>query len=263
MLFNPGLAARTFKKPPASGAYSTEAQQFFDRITDPGTTRKDAYAAIIDSLVADGIWAKLDALWIVAADIAGNALINLKSSSFSLTAVNSPTFVADAGYTSDGSSSYLTTGLNPTSVGGQFVKDSAHLSFWTTAALAGGGGIESAIAAFDGANFAQASVLSGATDVLMNDADQLISAGSQPAGHYIATRTASNVKVTYKNGASLTNNTAASTALINQSFFLLARNQGSAAQFTTTQYSAFSVGAGLDATEAGDFYTALNTNKWW
>lgn len=96
----------------AGGAsYSADASQFFARITDPGSTRKDLYAALIDGLDADGVWSELDGLWVFAADIAANAVVNLKANVATAVEVNSPTFTADRGYTGNGSSSYLELGL--------------------------------------------------------------------------------------------------------------------------------------------------------
>ena len=108
--------------------YSTEAQQFFDRITDPGTTRKNLYATLIDGLVTDGIWTQIDVLKIYAADIQGNALINLKSASFPSVISGAPTFTADQGFLGDGIDDHLASGFNPTSAGGNWVQDAA--SFW-------------------------------------------------------------------------------------------------------------------------------------
>jgi hypothetical protein len=117
--------------PVASGGYSTEAQQFFDRITDPGATRKNAYAAMIDALVSGGVWSKLDCLWILAADIEANALVNLKSSSFSLVVTGTLTFSADSGFTSNGTAgNVLDTNYNPSTAGGNYTQNSACYGLW-------------------------------------------------------------------------------------------------------------------------------------
>lgn len=47
--------------------------------------------------------------------------------SYNAIAVNSPTFTADGGYTGDGSTSYLRTNFTPSTAGGQFAQNSAHL----------------------------------------------------------------------------------------------------------------------------------------
>jgi hypothetical protein len=105
--------------------YSAEAQQFFDRITDPGIPRKDLYATLVDGMVLDGTWPLIGGLYILATTIAGNALINLKSATGNLTAVGAPTFTADGGYTFNGTSQYLDTGVPFASFG--LTQDSAHL----------------------------------------------------------------------------------------------------------------------------------------
>jgi hypothetical protein len=54
--------------------YSAEAQQFFSRISNPDGTRKALYATMIDALVTAGVWAKLDAFYMLAAADAAAAL---------------------------------------------------------------------------------------------------------------------------------------------------------------------------------------------
>lgn len=114
------------------GSYSAEAQQFFDRITDPGATRKNLYASMIDSVVSCGVWSKLDAWWMFAANSSSVALTNIKNSSFTASTVGSPTFTTDSGYsdTSGSGSNYLNSNYNiPTSTT-NFTQNSAHLSVW-------------------------------------------------------------------------------------------------------------------------------------
>lgn len=107
--------------------YSPEATQFFARITDPGTAQKVRLATLIDGRVASGYWAVADAWWVTAADIAGNAVFNLKSSSYTLIPNGSPTFTAYRGFTG-GTGKFLNTQFNPfTAVGVNMVQNSAHM----------------------------------------------------------------------------------------------------------------------------------------
>lgn len=76
---------------------SAEAQQFFDRLlTPPVGARKTLYSDMIDSLVANGCWAKILMLCVAATD-AATTLINLKSSSFQAISVQA-SFLQDRGY---------------------------------------------------------------------------------------------------------------------------------------------------------------------
>lgn len=73
---------------------------------------------LIDQMIRQlkqyGIWQKLDVLWVLSAHDSQAARLNWKNpSSYTLTAVNSPTFTADRGYTGNGTTSYVNTGWAP------------------------------------------------------------------------------------------------------------------------------------------------------
>jgi len=93
----------------------------------------DARAALIDALVralkAAGVWAKLDALYVLAAHDAQAARLNWLGSGFTLAAVNSPAFAVDRGYTGDGATSYLDSGFTDGSSGG-FRQNDGHRGIW-------------------------------------------------------------------------------------------------------------------------------------
>lgn len=98
----------------ATATISTaEAAQFLARISAPSAPREAAYKAFIGTLVSEGIWAELDAIYLFAAADAATALTNLKSSNYGATAIGSPTFTADVGYTA-ASGKYIDTNFNPT-----------------------------------------------------------------------------------------------------------------------------------------------------
>jgi hypothetical protein len=89
---------------------------------------------MICGMVTDGVWALLDALWILAAPNTTDALLNLVSTSFTLTVNGSPAFVAARGYTGTAVNpavNWLDTGFNPLSSGTHFTQDAAHLSVWS------------------------------------------------------------------------------------------------------------------------------------
>lgn len=88
----PGVLA-PMQPPP----YSPEAQQYIDRMTDTDPTRRAHIATLIDGLVADGIWSKLDILS-VAQYLEADSLRDLKGL-VDATKVNSPTFTSLNGFT--------------------------------------------------------------------------------------------------------------------------------------------------------------------
>jgi hypothetical protein len=251
----------------AASGYSTEASQFFSRITDPGTTRKDAYAAIIDSLVSNGIWSKLDCLWITAADIAGNAVVNLKSSSFTLTEVNSPGFTADQGYQASGTTQYLDTNFNSTTASSpNYIQDSAHFSVWNrltatdTLAIMGSKGDGSA----GESQIYPKYTADGNFYGRVNDgaAGAFGSGHANASGHFLANRSSSSALQGYRNGSAIGSGvTQSSSPPLNLNFWILRVLSQNAS--TAYQVAVASIGGSLTSTEAGNLYTALNTNKWW
>jgi len=107
--------------------------QFFLRLaTVPTAQRRLAYVTLINSLVSSGVWAQLDALYILAAADAATANVNLKQSAGTLTPVNSPVFTTDRGYQcSGGALSRLSTGINSsTLVGGKMTSSSVSYFYW-------------------------------------------------------------------------------------------------------------------------------------
>jgi len=117
---------------PLTAPDSAELSQFLARITTPDGTHRSAYAALIDGLVADGLWTKLDALYIFAAADATTAKVNLRQSSFGLTTAAEPTFTPDTGYVGNGTTMILNTNFTPSSAGGQFTLNSAHFAMYIT-----------------------------------------------------------------------------------------------------------------------------------
>lgn len=115
----------------SQSGYSKETKQFLDRI--PTQTNRQAliYDATIRQLVSSGLWTCWDALYLFAAADSTSARTNLISSSFTCTAVGSPTFTVNQGYTGDGATSYLDTNFNPTTApGALYTQSDAFLVAW-------------------------------------------------------------------------------------------------------------------------------------
>ena len=60
------------------------------------STRRTLVDALIRGLKTDGVWSKLDRLWLFAAENATSALVDVKEGRLA-TAVSSPTFTTDRG----------------------------------------------------------------------------------------------------------------------------------------------------------------------
>src|SRR6185295_16016176 len=88
--------------PPTSGGGGTaspEVSQWLARATGLDAAHIAADTALIDGLVADGVWSKLDALYFFATQNSATAQLNLISSSYPATANGLPTFTVDRGFT--------------------------------------------------------------------------------------------------------------------------------------------------------------------
>ena len=97
---------------PTSGGirYRPEALALFERMSvEPTNARKAQINALFSSVAS--ILPKLDSLYLTAAHDAQAARLNWVADQYNLSAVNSPTFVTDSGYTGNGTSSYLSTGM--------------------------------------------------------------------------------------------------------------------------------------------------------
>lgn len=100
--------------------------------TPPTQARKVLIDKAVKALKAEGIWSKLDGLWLTAAADSQAAKVNwIDPGTYDLTAVNSPTFTADRGYQGDGATSYLDTGMSDGSLT-HFMRDDASMFAWGT-----------------------------------------------------------------------------------------------------------------------------------
>ena len=102
-----------------SGSPGRDVQSWRSAVIVNGGTvtpaRLASVSTLIGSLKASGAWANADDYWLLVADNATQALTSLKQLRLA-TAVNSPTFAANAGYTFDGAMNYIDTGFVPSTM---------------------------------------------------------------------------------------------------------------------------------------------------
>lgn len=232
---------------------SATASQFFNRlVTLPTAARQLLYSHLIDALVAQGIWAKLDVLYVFAAADSATSLINLVSSSFPATQVipgGAPTFTVDRGWTGATISTCIDSGYNPTTAAGHFVRDDAMVGGWSLTATEQNFNL---FTMSDGT--AQNRVLPASASHLatynINDTTSSTVASTDASGFWLANRTGANSKELFKNGASVASAAVASTAPINKTvYFVPGPIQGSAGF----------IGSSLTAGQVASLYTALQT----
>lgn len=197
--------------------YSTESQSFFDRLlTPPVKARKALYAALIDGLVVDGVWASLDVLYVCAAFDYGTALTNLVQTAYQATVYNSagtaPSLTQDRGITGFGANGQILTLFNPSTASSpRYVQDDAMVCVWNrtttqinariVAQFDAGGQIEIVPRWSDGKAYHN-----------LHGTEAGPSAGVDGSGFFLLQRTGASASALYRNDVPLGNNNTASSA---------------------------------------------------
>ena len=233
---------------------SLQVEQFLRRTTGFSQRNIEAYDDLINALVYDSLWPKIDIMYVLAAANEANAAQNLKSSSYTLTASGSPTFAADQGYTGNGSSMYLDTNFNPATAGGNFSLNSqSNFAYSRTDAAT--------IASFFGTLNAAPTIYMSprSTDLLYigTSGGGYTTANTNAIGFYHSTRRGANDQEVYKNGASLTSNASGSTSLQSNNLAILRVGTG----YSTGQCSFAGAGGGMTDAEASKLYERFNAFK--
>lgn len=240
---------------------SSEAAAFLARTSGLNTTHTNAYTALINGLVADGIWAKLDVLHIYATQDSATAQLNLVSNSYPATANGSPTFTVDRGFTG-AAGKYINTGFNPATAGSpKFVLNSAHLSVWNlTNATSNNPDLGGQDGSSHYSHLYTRYIDNNAYFRLNgpNSGDAPIG-NSDSRGHYIGNRPNSTAAQGYKNGASIISSAVTSTAVPNVNLYALGINANGSLLGTGYQNAMISIGSSLSSTDATNFYNQLRT----
>lgn len=253
---------------PNPNAYNNEYQDILDRGTTlgyslPSSGQQTLQDAFVSQLIADGIWAKLDILYVFATDGDGNfALINwITPASFQCSLVNAPTFTANAGYTGNGTTSYLDTNWIPSTNGVNYTLNSA--SF--------GGKINSGSASTTTVEFGASTAsnvsgaylfgrLSGSATYRANMGFSRAAATASPVGFWHGDRDLLASTHLYKDGAVFITATDNSVNSPDVSMTVGCMNNGGTKQnFSARQVSMFFAGGSLNSTEATALYNAWNT----
>ena len=235
-----------------------ESRALFQRMTTPPTeTRKKLIDKTIEELKSFGIWYQLDVLYFFAAETQQAALLNWIKNSHDATAVNSPTFTANQGFVSDGSTSYLDLNYNP-SAGPKYTLNSAMYGFYinTTAGSSntigemGSRGASSTTTV----NIQLAHTTSNKQTSQINSGTALSSTVggdvTTALGFTIIQRTASNAYESIRNGVSNYSTTTASSGIFNGNFFACAVNDNGTPSFHSTRRLSIAVaGASLSVSQ--------------
>jgi hypothetical protein len=230
-------------------------------VTNGGSV-SDVRLKVVDDLIAglksDGVWAKLDRLWLHAGENQASGLTDLVATSLATT-VNSPAFTTDRGFQGDASTQYINTGFDPTVGTNTYLQNSAHFSAWAvTARSAGSGGLMGN----DGSNTNAYFTYSGDGNIY----GRINESGGTPAqgvpgtstGLIMVNRSGASASQIYLNGSLFSSPNSASAARTAAAFAILAIDS-TGTNKTNCQCAMSSAGGSLSSTDVTNFYNRLRT----
>jgi hypothetical protein len=223
-------------------------------ITDP--TISGAICTLVTSLKAQGIWAKMDAIYPFVGGTATTHMYNLKNPANT----NAAFRLSFTGGWTHNSNGITGNGLNATA--NTFVNNlmlsinSCHISTYSRTNVEqssvdiGSGGFSSGLhhgLRFTGIGAFMRTYLSGTPSV----------ANLNSQGLYVSTRTASNLSKMYKNGSTIITSSLSSVSQNSENIFIGAYQGGSF--FSTRNMSFTTIGSGLTDSDAASMYTIVQT----
>lgn len=242
-------------------SYGAEATALFARMTtQPSSTRKGQIDTLISGLVSDGVWAKLNRVYMLAAHDQTESLLNWKSTSFSPLVANGTggVFTTDRGWTGASATTFYLA-PSPSALAAPLTQNNLSIGAWVRSeatenkALMGGGALE--IRARQNTSFFPACRLSDAT----NNASATVpsSIGLIAATHKVTAETTT--KQIFKNGAQVGTDITRATVVA-----LPVQAQAILGNTATPQYSDHQVafafwGEALTATQMNALYTRVQT----
>lgn len=246
------------------GQIDADYQAVLDYATTQGYTLPSESQQILQNkllidLKGAGIWSKLDTFAVFATD--GNsefALIDWKRLT-QYTAVNSPTFTTNAGFTGNTTSSYINANFNPLNDSLYMQTNDASFGMYIkTAGTITGRGHGNANTA-NGAGIYLNPAGTGAVRIWMNSGGVFSADNLNRVGFYQIDRSSS-LNINYiKNGIQIVNTSIDSTFRPNGNLYFLASLIGSSAgDYNNDQLSIVYAGASLNSQKL-DFYNAINT----
>jgi hypothetical protein len=226
-------------------------------ITPPTTARETLYRALVDGLVAAGIWALLDVLFVFAAADHLTSVTDLVTGvNRAFWPVDDATFTVDQGMTPLGTTHYLDTGFN-LSAGTNFQQNSASIFVWNlvSGTLPGemiGTGVSSKN------HISPCLTSNNHTQWAINSSIQVDSSGiaTDAQGFWAMNRSGATASAIYQNGVQLATSNVASGAPDNKTLIFNGNNQ--------YQIAVMGAGGSLNSTQLGasataSFYGLLRT----
>jgi len=240
---------------------SDEYNTVYDAMTNkPSEAVAAAQDAMVISLVADGVWAKLDFLYILANETNADseALINwINPGTYDGVAYNSPTFTSLEGFTGNGSNAYISTGYIPSVHADNYNLASASFGVYSRTNKSEATYDMSAASgtAGDASLYLRAS--GDVAGFRVNNDTTSSCASTNSSGFFIADRYSYNAMQLWRNGATLAAPTGISaTDLPDVEFKLFTTQYGN---YSTRQLSVAFAGQYLNSIDVGNFTDAIET----
>lgn len=225
--------------------------------TPPSAAERARLNTLVRGLKADGVWALLDRLNVLAAETQQAGLRDLRAPAKTLTIGGTVTFTADRGFAGDGTTGFLDLGEPFATAGNQFALNSASLGVWCNLQGAAGTFPQVGNVANSPRSMITARSTAGAETFQANDAtsDTLMTSNLSRLGHRAWSRTAPAVKRGFFNGTRTADLTTASTAVNTTNGSLLR----SSTQYTDDRLAAAWSGAGLTDAQVSALHSRLGT----
>lgn len=234
--------------------FSTEALTLFAAMSvQPTAARKLLIDQTIRSLIAAGVWAKIDDIGFIAGHTGQAGFLKWKSLTPMAESAAGGTFTVDRGYLSNGTT-YLDTNYNPTTVAGNFTQNSAFFGMWSrTDAQSNGVALGTNPAAEARLVLRRASATTDAMDGRINDASNDQSTATVPSsiGWSVIDRPNGTTKRFFKNGAQVGTDVARNSSALLNSNILLGNNGGA---ILARETSVFAAGGSLTPAEHAALY---------
>jgi len=228
--------------------------------TAPDATRKGHIHDLVEGLVADGIWAKLDRLWVFAAHAENSSLldwIHPTVAGNACTNVDSTAFVVDEGYTGDGTNDYLNTNTSVSTDVTYFTQNSASAAIYCRTNVAEDNDDFGAYGAGGDVSFTLRNSGNECDWRLNLNGDETEASITDSTGMWIMSRLDSDTAYLYRNGSEIDVDNSSTTGLPTADLYILNAPGGEGP--STKQISMAALGGYLTATEAANFTTRFET----
>lgn len=234
---------------------------FVSRVYTAGGSLSYTEVTATETLVADlksyGIWTAMKAVYPMVGASAAACAQNLVSASFTGTFTSGWTF-ASTGVQGNGTSAYMSTGLNPSTA---LTNNNLHIAYYSRT------NVNEARQDFNASNGVPATSEIFTTMYLNtlyftsnifapNTVSQSV---ANTLGFVIGNTTASNVRNIWKGGIKLATDTSINTTALPNITVNLGARANPIQEFSTKEFAFASIGDGLTDTQASNFYTAVQT----